>query len=95
MKNNTILELVNAVLKLDWSSVNNMQLKQLIAEADADNFDDEFQQQLYLMIEKLAEKRTNEQGKAEAANLDVVDLLLLISYFSNQEKIGKLVLVVL
>ena len=77
-KTNSILELVYAVLKLDWSRDNNQQLKKLIFEAEIDNFDHEFENRLYMMIEKMAQNEIIKQGNAEAANLGVVDLLVLI-----------------
>lgn len=89
-KTNSILELVYAVLKLDWSRDNNQQLKKLIVEAEIDNFDHEFENRLYMMIEKMAQNEIIKQGNAEAANLGVVDLLVLISYIKNQDETGKL-----
>lgn len=90
MKDNTVLELVHAVLNLDWSSDNNKELKQLMSEGDVDNFDCDFKNQLCMMIESLTENDTIKQGDAEAANFDVVALLLAINFFTNQVKAGKL-----
>ena len=76
-------------MQLDWSRKHNMELKQLIDEAETENFNDKFKNQLYVMIDKMAQKGPIKQGNAEAANIGVVDLLLQISSITTQDKTGK------
>lgn len=73
-------------MQLDWSSKDNVELKQLIAEAETENFGHEFKNQLYVMVEKMAQDGLIKQGKAEPANIGVVDLLIQISSITNQDK---------